>query len=322
MEEFYIPGGVDFDRIRMEFEGKIPKHLTNGDLLYGDNSNAKHSVDKNYIADAMGTGKLTIQTQSKVQHIEEQPDGRYEILVDRIDHRGRIRKQNIIRAKYVFVTAGVVGTNGILLRSQANNGLANLENIGQNVGTNGNIMSVRAFFGDTVGKNQCIIPVTGYYQPDNPHGIFLAEQAPLPIGMESLALGVLGVTFNEYRGQFKLDENDEVEGIKLHWAKNGLDQGIAATKDFTEKILNANSGKLMKAYFPPTGYSDDFTYHPLGGVVRNEASDAYGRLKGHKNIYCVDGSMVPGYTCAANPALTIAAIAERCLDNIVQNDLF
>lgn len=322
MEEFYIPGGVDFDKIRLEIKGVAKRYLTNGDLLYGDNSGAKHSVDRNYIPAAIGTGKLTIQTQSKVQHIEALQDGRYEVLVEKIDDQGNVVKQYTIRSTYVFVCAGVVGTNGILLRSQHEGGLPNLERIGETVGVNGNIMSVRAFFGEPVGTKQCIVPVSGYYQPDNPHGIFLAEQAPLPVGLETLALGILGVTFNEYRGYFKIDPSNLNEKVSLQWDANGLDQGIAATKDFMHKILNANGGKVMNSYFQPDGYSRNFTYHPLGGVVRNQASDAYGRLKGHKNLYCVDGSMVPGYTCAANPALTIAAIAERCLDNIVKNDLF
>lgn len=322
IEKFYIPAGCDFDMMRDEIEGRAKKYLTNGDLLYGVNSGAKHSVDRNYIPAALGTGKLTIQTMSKVHHIEELNDGRYEVLVEKINDKGAVVKSHVIRSKYVFVCAGVVGTNGILLRSQGENGLPNLERIGENVGTNGNIMALRNNFGQNVGSRQSIVPVSGYYQPDNPFGVFLAEQAPLPIGFETGTLGILGVTVNEYRGQFKLDENNKTEGVSLNWDPNGLAQGLEASRHFMGKILDANGGKIINSIFPSDGYSKDFTYHPLGGVVRGESSDNYGRLKGHKNIYCVDGSMIPGSTCAANPSLTIAAIAERCLDNIVRNDLF
>lgn len=322
MQKFFIPGGVDFDSIRDEIEGRIQKCLTDGDLLYGVNSGAKHSVDRNYIPAAMGTGKLTIQTMSKVHHIEQLKDGRYEVLVERIDNDGKVVKSHVIRSNYVFVCAGVVGSNGILLRSINENGLPNLERIGENVGTNGNIMVVRGKFDENVGSKQCIVPVSGYYQPDNPHGIYLAEQAPIPIGFETGVLGVLGVTVNEYRGQFKLDSDNSTEGVSLDWDPNGLDQGLEASRNFIGRLLDANGGQVMSSVFPNDGYSKDFTYHPLGGVVRGQSSDNYGRLKGYKNLYCIDGSMIPGSTCAANPSLTIAAIAERCLDNIIKNDLF
>lgn len=322
MEKFFIPGGVDFQSIRDEINGKIKKCLTNGDLLYGVNSGAKHSVDRNYIPAALGTGKLTIQTMSKVQYIMELKDGRYEVYINRINEQGQSVKQHVIRSKYVFVCAGTVGSNGILLRSQKENGLSNLERIGENVGTNGNIMVIRNGFGQNVGSKQCIVPVSGYYQPDNPFGVYLAEQAPIPLGFETGALGVLGVTVNEYRGQFKIDPTNSTEGVSLDWDPSGLDQGLEASRHFINKILNTTGGNVMKNIFPKDGYSKDFTYHPLGGVVRGQSSDNYGRLKGHKNIYCVDGAMIPGSTCAANPSLTIAAIAERCLYDIVKNDLF
>lgn len=320
--KFYIPAGVDFEMMRDEIEGRAKKYLTNGDLLYGVNSGAKHSVDRNYIPAAIGTGKLTVQTMSKVHYIKELNDGRYEVMVERIDDKGKVVKSHVIRSNYVFVCAGTVGSNGILLRSQKENGLANLERVGENVGTNGNIMALRGGFGQNVGSKQSIVPVSGYYQPDNPFGTFLAEQAPLPIGFETGILGILAVTVNEYRGQFKLDANHETEGVSLDWDPNGLSQGLEATRHFMGKILDANGGRVMSSFFPNDGYSKDFTYHPLGGVVRGQSSDNYGRLKGHKRIYCVDGAMIPGSTCAANPSLTIAAIAERCLDNIVKNDLF
>jgi cholesterol oxidase len=34
----------------------------------------------------------------------------------------------------------------------------------------------------------------------------------------------------------------------------------------------------------------------------------------------VDSALIPGSTAACNPALTIAALAERCLDNVLTHD--
>jgi cholesterol oxidase len=56
------------------------------------------------------------------------------------------------------------------------------------------------------------------------------------------------------------------------------------------------------------------TYHPLGGLVMGKATDFAGKIAGYQNLYCVDGALLPGSACLANPALTITANAERCLD--------
>jgi len=49
--------------------------------------------------------------------------------------------------------------------------------------------------------------------------------------------------------------------------------------------------------------------------------DHYGRVKGHPRLYVVDGALMPGSTTPANPAFTIAAIAERCLEEIIGTDI-
>jgi cholesterol oxidase len=38
---------------------------------------------------------------------------------------------------------------------------------------------------------------------------------------------------------------------------------------------------------------------------------------GYKNLYVIDGSLLPGSTGNVNPALTIAAIAERSMDRFI-----
>lgn len=47
--------------------------------------------------------------------------------------------------------------------------------------------------------------------------------------------------------------------------------------------------------------------------------DSWGRIAGHPGLYVVDGA--PGATGCANPALTIGAGAERCMDRILAENV-
>jgi cholesterol oxidase len=47
----------------------------------------------------------------------------------------------------------------------------------------------------------------------------------------------------------------------------------------------------------------------------------YGRVKSHPGLYVVDGAFVPGgSTGGVNPSFTIAALAERSMENIIAFD--
>ena len=100
-----------------------------------------------------------------------------------------------------------------------------------------------------------------------------------------------------------------------------MDISREAMGNFVDRLNAANGGALERFfYFNGTGFGDDFTYHPLGGAVLGITSDYFGRLNGYKNLYCLDGSMMPGFSACANPALTIAALAERAMEKIVAED--
>ena len=61
--------------------------------------------------------------------------------------------------------------------------------------------------------------------------------------------------------------------------------------------------------------------HNLGGVPMGESRqdgvvDSYGRVFGYDNLLVLDGSIIP-VTMGANPALTIAALAERAMQKVI-----
>jgi cholesterol oxidase len=64
------------------------------------------------------------------------------------------------------------------------------------------------------------------------------------------------------------------------------------------------------------------TVHPLGGVPMGRhpgegVVDAWGEVFGHPGLYVADGSVMPG-TVGPNPSLTIAALADRFADGIIE----
>jgi cholesterol oxidase len=63
----------------------------------------------------------------------------------------------------------------------------------------------------------------------------------------------------------------------------------------------------------------NWTAHPLGGAVLGKATDNYGRVKGYQGLYGMDGAAIPGSTGSVNPSLTISALAERNIENIITN---
>lgn len=56
---------------------------------------------------------------------------------------------------------------------------------------------------------------------------------------------------------------------------------------------------------------------PVEAVIIGRACGSRGRVAGYKNLYVVDGALIPGAAGCANPSFTIAALAERCMDALV-----
>jgi cholesterol oxidase len=66
------------------------------------------------------------------------------------------------------------------------------------------------------------------------------------------------------------------------------------------------------------------TVHPLGGAPMGRhpgegVVDAYGNVFGHPGLHIADGSVMPGPT-GPNPSFTIAALADRFADQIIEPD--
>jgi len=101
----------------------------------------------------------------------------------------------------------------------------------------------------------------------------------------------------------------------LKWPKNG-DAGLHAhIAQRVREVAGPMSTLIDTNAVAPT------TWHALGGACMGTVCDLEGRVQGQPGLYVLDGALIPGTTAACNPSMTIAAVAERAMDAIVQNDV-
>lgn len=314
----FVPSVYDFGYMQREAAGTATKSALGQEVIYGNN-HGKKSLDKTYLASALGTGNVTIHTMEKVTGISRAGDGSWVLTADRIDYTGAVVETKQYGCTYLFLGGGSLGTSELLLRSRQSGTLPALDaSVGAGWGPNGNTMLGRAnHLWDTVGANQSTMPVMGIDDWANTDNPVFAEIAPLPTGLEHWVSLYLAITKNPQRARFSYGSG----GLGLDWssAQSAVSSGMA--KKLFDRINSANSTIYRYDLFgsPSRVFADDFTYHPLGGCVLGKATDNYGRVKGYSKLYVTDGSLVPG-NIGVNPFVTITALAERTMARVLVED--
>ncbi|MHB9756219.1 GMC oxidoreductase [Streptomyces sp. BYX5S] len=314
----FVPDVYDWDYMKQEAAGTVPKSALAGEILYGNNY-GKKSLQKTYLARATATGKVTISPLHKVTSVAPAAGGGYTVRIDQLDTTGAVTATKEVTAGRVFFAAGSVGTSKLLTRLRATGVLPALNGeIGKGWGDNGNVMCGRAnHLWDPTGSLQASIPTGGI---DNwAAGGAFAEVAPLPTGIETYASFYLSITKTPQRAEFTY--NPTTGGVDLSWQRAWKQSGIDMARTIFDKI-NAKEGTIYRTDLFGTYkiWGDHLTYHPLGGAVLNKATDNYGRLHGYAGLYVIDGALIPGNT-SVNPFVTITALAERNIAKIVAADL-
>ncbi|MFF8730877.1 GMC oxidoreductase [Streptomyces sp. NPDC015171] len=320
LKTVFVPNVYDFGHMRREADGTAPKSALAGEVIYGNNE-GKRSLDKTYLAAALGTGNVTIQTQEKVTSVSRAADGTYLLTADRIDDTGKVVETKQYACTYLFLGGGSLGTTELLVRARDTGALPALDpSVGAGWGTNGNTMVGRAnHVWDTVGADQATMPVMGIDDWANPDNPVFAEIAPLPMGFEHWISLYLAITKNPERASFSYDSSSGA--VRLGWSPAQSAVSVAMAKKLFDRINLANLTIYRYDLFGSTSkvFADDFTYHPLGGCVLGKATDDYGRVKGCARLYVTDGSLVPG-NIGVNPFVTITALAERTMARVLAED--
>uniref|UniRef100_UPI002E2561A5 GMC oxidoreductase n=1 Tax=Lentzea tibetensis TaxID=2591470 RepID=UPI002E2561A5 len=314
----FVPTVYDWNYMKQEAAGTVPKSALAGEILYGNNY-GKKSLQKTYLPKIKATGRVTISPLHKVTSVAPAAGGGYAVTIDQINTTGDTLTTKTVTAAKVFFAAGSVGTSKLLVKLRSTGVLPNLNNeVGKGWGDNGNVMCGRAnHLWDPTGPLQSSIPTAGI---DNwASGGAFAEVAPLPTGIETYASFYLSITKNPNRAEFSW--NAAAGKVDLSWQTAWKQTSITAAKTIFDKI-NAKEGTIYRTdlFGVYKIWGDHLTYHPLGGAVLNKATDNYGRLHGYAGLYVIDGALIPGNT-SVNPFVTITALAERNIEKIIATDL-
>ncbi|WP_181772788.1 GMC oxidoreductase [Amycolatopsis pittospori] len=314
----FVPDVYDWDYMKKEQAGTVPKSALAGEILYGNNA-GKKSLQQTYLPRIRATGRVTISPLHRVTSVTPASGGGYTVVMEQLDTSGAVTATKSVTSDKVFFAAGSVGTSKLLVKLKATGALPNLGNeVGKGWGDNGNVMCGRAnHMWDATGALQSSIPTAGI---DNwAAGGAFAEVAPLPTGIETFASFYLSITKNPNRGTFSW--NAGANKVDLNWQTAWKQPSIDMAKTIFDKI-NAKEGTIYRTdlFGVYKIWGDHLTYHPLGGAVLGKATDNYGRLNGYPGLYVIDGALIPGNT-SVNPFVTITALAERNIEKIVATDL-
>jgi cholesterol oxidase len=310
-----IPMPIDWSYARAELRGAMQPSYTTGDVIYGVNNGGKHSLDVTYLAAAAATGLLEIATLHVVREIAMNPQGKWVVSADRIDTGGTVVGNRTITTDALFMGAGVAGTTRLLVRAQAKNTIPDLpDELGTQVGNNGDRIYAWSNPSLNTGALQggpACIGVKFWSDPSTAHTIV---HGPVPVPAESHVMTIIGYGVTPARGAFHYD--GLLDDAVLTYPRDTETDLNNAIKADIDKIVGSAGGTLID-----TTALDSATFHPLGGAPMGSVCDQYGRVQGHRGLYVMDGSLIPGSTGAANPSMTIAAVAERNLDVIVRSDV-
>lgn len=303
----------DWSLAEAEARGELPPQLVRGHYIFGLNSGAKRSLDRNYLRFAEDSGRCDVRPLHWVQSVSRSTRG-WTVEYDRIDEEGRVIASSAIAARRLFLCAGTANTNGLLARARDERTIDGLpDSLGEGFANNGQHIRARRDVGVDTGAFQAGPASIMLFDRAAPIAM---ENGPAPIGSELQLLIGTGQGIPSGRGTLSWDPTNERP--LPTWSASHDAEATAHTDAVVRRLNEINGGSDATALF---GLGTSVTFHPLGGCVLGQTTDLAGRVRGQERLYVIDGSLVPGCTPLSNPFWTISALAERCIEAIVREDL-
>ncbi|WP_066910484.1 GMC oxidoreductase [Mycobacterium interjectum] len=312
----YNGSAYSFDYMEREEAELVPRSALNFEQQYGNNYGRFGSVDATYIAAALATGRVTLKPLTEVAGVRREPSGEYVVSTLEIDRFGKVVARSEIGCDELYLSAGVLGTNEILLRARETGTLPDLsDEVGRGYGNNGDIMVSHMLApGDPAGTQQSLLGMINLDGRDDPDNPVYASMFSLPLPVETLALGYYVMVRTGDRASIVYDRTKD--SIAIDWPEGHTDHLRERAQLVFDKVTQANGVDYRDDLFEGTAFAPN-TVHPMGGVVRGRATDGYGRVKGYDKLYVNDASLLPGYL-GCNPFMSITALAERNIEGILQ----
>lgn len=310
-----LDSGYDMAYMEQEEAGTVPKSALGSEGGFGNNY-GKSSLDKNYLAEAVGTGRVRIQPLTEVTSVSRAGDGRYLVSTRQIDVLGNVLATRVISCDRLFLGGGSMGTTQLLVKCRATGTLPNLnEHIGTRWSSNGEIFMVRNVFTST-GAKTSVLPCTGIDALDHRNQQVYSMNIAMPLGIDTFSTAHITMTRTPELGRFSYDA--QAQKSVLQWSATAKDEPVTSARAVYDKINRANGATYNKSWFGGGGKTvgDNATYHPLGGCPIGLATSDIGEVKGYPGMYVMDSSMFPD-SLVANPALSTAAFAERNIERII-----
>lgn len=275
----------------------------------------KNSLDKNYLRWAEESGCVDVLTLHVVTDIQELPGHRYAVICHQIDTGGNVLKTKTFVTKRLFLGAGSLGTSKLLVKAKAKGTLSRLNDaVGKYWASDGDTFPIRGGSGHT-NPSQGGPGATVIEDHDNP----IAPTALVPAGQWNETIDgrtyYIGVGFSPTSGYFAYDGATDTVKLNYDFTTAQAMKSQQATMRTCERLNTANTVDGNTPFTVAVGVGA--SAHPLGGATLGAACDLYGRVKNYRGLYVTDGALVPGNAGAVNPSFTIAALAERCMDGIL-----
>ncbi|MGB8404378.1 MAG: GMC oxidoreductase [Mycobacterium sp.] len=313
----YNGSAYSFDYLVKEAAGEAPRSALALEQQFGNNYGRFGSVDQTYIAEALKTGHVTLRPLTEVTSIRQESSGQYVVSTREIDRWGKELSKGEFGCNQLYLAAGVLGTNKLLLKARETGTLAHLpDEIGRGYGNNGDVMVAHNVqHSDPAGTTQSLmglINIDGRNDPDNP---LYASMFSMPLPVETYALGYYVMVDTGDRADITYDRATDTATIQ--WTDAFAANNVDRAKLAFDKIVRANGVDYRDDLFSGKVWAQN-TVHPMGGCVRGQATDNFGRVKGYQNLFVNDGSLLPGHV-GCNPFMTITALAERNIEGILQD---
>ena len=276
------------------------------------------------LAKALQHPNVTLRTNTKVRRLIA--NANQTVSGVEVDDNGEV-----LSGSTVVLAAGAVQTAALLLRS----GLANgSDQVGRNF-MNHNTSAIIALhpFWRNDAIYQKTLMVNDFYLKGGPNGEplgnmqllgkitgpILAANTPLPrlianfVARRTVDLYAMSEDLPDPESRVTLSGDQ----IKLDWKKSNGKAHDLLVKRLKTLLRKAGYPVVMSRAFDRRTPSHQCGTARMGNDPRTSVVDPFGRSHDHPNLFICDASILPT-SAAVNPALTIAALALRSGDHIIQ----